>query len=99
LLWVKHSGGGGNIFCIFCPYGDVGVFWVYVVGVTGRLCVLRTKIQNILFHPLQRISDRGWTGHVARIGWSVMCLRILMGKPEGKRPLGRLRHRWVGGWY
>jgi hypothetical protein len=26
LLWVKHSGGGGNIFCIFCPYGDVGVF-------------------------------------------------------------------------
>jgi hypothetical protein len=21
--------------------------------------------------------------------------RILMGKPEGKRPLGRLRHRWV----
>jgi hypothetical protein len=23
--------------------------------------------------------------------------RVLMGKPEGKRPLGRLRHRWEDG--
>jgi hypothetical protein len=30
-----------------------------------------------------------WTGHVARMG------EILLGKPEGKRPLGRPRCRWV----
>jgi len=31
-------------------------------------------------------------GHVARMGRDVY--RILVGKPEGKRPLGRLRRRW-----
>jgi hypothetical protein len=34
-----------------------------------------------------------WTGHVARI-----CRRrihILVGKPDGKKPLGRPRRRWV----
>jgi hypothetical protein len=36
-----------------------------------------------------------WTGHVERIGEKRNAYRILMGKPEGKRPLGRLRRRWV----
>jgi hypothetical protein len=31
-----------------------------------------------------------WAGHVAR-----NVYRILEGMPEGKRPLGRPRHRWV----
>jgi hypothetical protein len=34
-----------------------------------------------------------WTGHVARIGEERNVYRVLMGKPEGKRPLGRLRRR------
>jgi hypothetical protein len=34
-------------------------------------------------------------GYVARIGAKRNAYRILVGKPEGKRPLGRLRHRWV----
>jgi len=34
------------------------------------------------------------TGHVARIGESRGVHRMLVGKPEGKRPLGILRHRW-----
>jgi hypothetical protein len=35
-----------------------------------------------------------WTGHVARMDdWRGVC-RIMVGKPEGKRPLGRPRHRW-----
>jgi len=33
-------------------------------------------------------------GHVARMGERRGVYRILMGKPEGKRPLGRSRHRW-----
>jgi hypothetical protein len=35
-----------------------------------------------------------WAGHVARMGEKKNAYRILMGKPEGKRPLGRHRCRW-----
>jgi hypothetical protein len=37
----------------------------------------------------------GWAGHVARMGEKRNVCRILMGKPERKRPLGRARRRWV----
>ena len=36
-----------------------------------------------------------WAGHVARMGEERGAYRVLVGKPEGKRPLGRPRHRWV----
>jgi hypothetical protein len=36
-----------------------------------------------------------WAGHVTRIGATRNAYRILVRKPEGKRPLGRPRHRWV----
>ena len=35
-----------------------------------------------------------WAGHVARMGERRGLYRILVGKPEGKRPLGRPRCRW-----
>ena len=35
-----------------------------------------------------------WAGHVARMGEDRGVQRALVGKPEGKRPLGRPRHRW-----
>ena len=35
-----------------------------------------------------------WTGHVARMGEDRGVQRVLVGKPEGKRPLGRPRRRW-----
>jgi hypothetical protein len=34
-----------------------------------------------------------WAGHVARIGENRNAYRLLVGKPEGKRPLGRPRRR------
>jgi hypothetical protein len=37
-----------------------------------------------------------WAGHVARIGEKRNAYRILVRKPDGKRPLGRPRRRWVG---
>jgi hypothetical protein len=40
-------------------------------------------------------SRMRWAGHVARMGEKMNGYRILMGKPEGKRPLGRTRRRWV----
>jgi hypothetical protein len=39
-----------------------------------------------------------WAGHVARMGGggeNRNAYRTLVGKPEGKRPLGRPRRRWV----
>jgi hypothetical protein len=35
-----------------------------------------------------------WVGHVARIGAKRNAYRILVGNPEGKKPLGRPRLRW-----
>ena len=39
-------------------------------------------------------SRMRWTGHVARVGERRGVYRVLVGKPEGKRPLGRPSHRW-----
>jgi hypothetical protein len=36
-----------------------------------------------------------WVGHVARMGVKRNVYRFLVGKPEGKRPLGRPRQRWI----
>ena len=35
-----------------------------------------------------------WAGHVARFGEDSDVQRVLVGKPEGKRPLGRPSRRW-----
>ena len=35
-----------------------------------------------------------WAGHVALMGEERGVYRVLMGKPEGKRPLGKPRRRW-----
>jgi hypothetical protein len=36
-----------------------------------------------------------WAEHVARMGHELNTYRILVGKREGKKPLGRPRRRWV----
>jgi hypothetical protein len=38
-----------------------------------------------------------WAGHVACVGEERKLYKVLVGKPEGKRPLGRPRHRWEDG--
>ena len=35
-----------------------------------------------------------WTGHVARMGEKRGLYRVLVGKQEGKKPLGRPRRKW-----
>jgi hypothetical protein len=42
-------------------------------------------------HSLRRMR---WAGHVAWMGAGRGMYRVLVGKPEGKRPLVRRRHRW-----
>ena len=36
-----------------------------------------------------------WAGHVERMGEERAVYRVLVGKPEGKRPLERPKRRWV----
>jgi hypothetical protein len=38
-----------------------------------------------------------WARHVAHMGEERKMYKVLVGKPEGKRPLGRPRHRWEDG--
>jgi hypothetical protein len=35
-----------------------------------------------------------WAGHVVRMGEGSSVYRVLVGRPQGKRPLGRSRRRW-----
>jgi hypothetical protein len=37
-----------------------------------------------------------WAGHVVHMGEGRGVYRVLVGKPEGKRTMGRHRHRWEG---
>ncbi|KAJ4445754.1 hypothetical protein ANN_12439 [Periplaneta americana] len=61
------------------------------------------KLHNAELHALypspdiiRNIKSRRlrWAGHVARMGESRNAYRMLVGRPEGKRPLGRPRRRW-----
>jgi hypothetical protein len=42
------------------------------------------------------IKSRSWAEHVENMGAKSDVYRILVGKPEGKRQLGRPRCRWEG---
>jgi hypothetical protein len=57
------------------------------------------ELRNLYSSPniIRTIKSRRMrlTGHVARMGAKRNAYRILVGKPEGKRPLGRPRRRWV----
>jgi hypothetical protein len=61
------------------------------------------KLHNDEFHSLYsslniikviKSSGMRWAGHVARMGEGRGVYRVLIGRSEGKRPLGRPRHRW-----
>jgi hypothetical protein len=70
----------------------------------NEVTVERRKLRNEEFHYLYSspsiiriIKSRRmrWAGHLARMGEERNAYRLLVGKPEGKRPLGRHRRRWV----
>jgi hypothetical protein len=67
--------------------------------VAGEWRKLRNKELNDLYtspNIIRLIKSRRmkWAEHVAGMGERRGIYRVLVGKPEGKRPLGRPRHRW-----
>ncbi|KAJ4425767.1 hypothetical protein ANN_27390, partial [Periplaneta americana] len=75
------------------------IFWAKRDEVTGEW----RKLHNAELHALysspdiiRNIKSRRlrWAGNIARMGESRNAYRVLVGRPEGKRPLGRPRRRW-----
>ncbi|KAJ4443386.1 hypothetical protein ANN_05054 [Periplaneta americana] len=67
--------------------------------VTGEWRKLHNTELHALYSSLDIIRNikskcLRWTGHVARMGESRNAYRVLVGRPKGKRPLGRPRRRW-----
>jgi len=75
---------------IFIPRRDE------VTGECRRLC--NDELNDLYCSPniVRVIKSRRmrWAGHVAHIGEEREVYRVLVGKPEGKRPLWRPRRRW-----
>jgi hypothetical protein len=70
--------------------------------VTGERRKLHNEELHILYSStniFRQIKSRRmpWAGHVTRLGEERNVYRVLMGKLEGKRPLGRPRSRWEDG--
>jgi hypothetical protein len=69
-------------------------------GLTGGWRKLHNEeLHNLYSSPsiIRIIKSRKmrWAGHVTRIGEKRNVYKLLVGKPEGKRPLGRPRRGWI----
>jgi hypothetical protein len=67
--------------------------------VTGEWRQLHNEeLHDLYFSPnivrVMKSSTLRWAGHVARLGEERDVCRDLVGKSDGKEPLGRPRHRW-----
>ena len=67
--------------------------------ITGEWRKLHNAQLHVLYSSPNIIRDLKsillrWAGHVARMEQSRNAYRVLVGKPEGERPLGRPRRRW-----
>jgi hypothetical protein len=78
------------VCCVFGPKRD---------DVTGEWRKLhKEELHDLYSSPtIMRVMKSRilrWAGHVSRMGEGRVVYRVLVGKPEGKRPLGRHRRRW-----
>jgi hypothetical protein len=99
------------VFCsksLFCQSGRIhDVTNVYIGNdtylrnvVTGEWKKLHNEeLRDLYSSPriIRIVKSRrmGWAGHVTRMGEKRNAYRLIVGKPEGKRQLGRPRRRWV----
>jgi len=76
-----------------------GVFGAERDGVTAGWKIRHNEQLNDLYCSpnIVRVIKSGrmrWAGHVARMGEGSGIYTVLVGKPDGKRPIGRQRRRW-----
>jgi hypothetical protein len=73
----------------------ISIYFLYM-----KLSIL-FELHNLYSSPdiIRQVKSRRmrWAGHVARIGEERKVYKVLVVKPEGKRPLGRPRRRWEDG--
>jgi hypothetical protein len=55
---------------------------------------MRNSYKILVGTPGGKARRMRWAGHVARMGEVKGAYNILVGRPEGRRPLGRPRRRW-----
>jgi hypothetical protein len=72
--------------------------WALLKKYTNKYTIHNEELNDLYSSPntFRMIKSRRmrWAGHVARMGENRGMYRVLVGKPEGKRPLGRPRRRW-----
>jgi len=92
-------GNGSEKLSLFDFHRAVHLYTVYIVR-TGEWRRLHNEELNDFYSSpniLRVIKSRKmrWDGHVARMGEERGVYRVLVGNPEGRRPLGRPRRKWV----
>jgi hypothetical protein len=68
-----------------------------VKGGGGEECIMRNFITFTLHQILLKVIKSRrmtWVGHIARMGEMVNAYKIVAGKTEGERSLGKPRHIW-----
>jgi len=80
------------------------IYWLLIISIeTGRLPLIDMFVEFVT--PITQAAFAvgsmfvtqycAGAGHVARMGEERGVYRVVLGKPEGRRPLGRPRRRWV----
>ena len=72
----------------------------YLICCTGEWRRLHKEELNDLYSSSNIVrviksTRMKWAGHVTRMGEERVVYRVFLGKPEGRRPMGRPRRRWV----
>jgi hypothetical protein len=62
----------------------------------GRVSTVLSELNPVLSDPQVKIFLLSFVSPIVRMGEGRGVHRVLVGKPEGKRPLGRPRRRWEG---
>ena len=84
-----NKGEGTRILVTLCAHFLILYIYIYTY------IYIHIFIHIILYMRVIKSRRMRWAGHVARMGEERGVYRVLVGKPEGKRPLGRPRRRWV----
>ena len=82
-----------TVFCTLCsPCTQLFIFCLRTILCNEELNDLYCSPNIVRVIKSRRIR---WAGHVARMGEERGVYSVLLGKPKGRRPLGRPRRRWV----